>query len=750
MNVLKANQQLPRDADEIDVRGILDVLIKNAKTIGVATVACVLIGVFYVFVAKPVYKVDIVVQVESAGSDLMGAATGGLIGGLSSLFDVKSTDDGEMEILRSRLVTEPVVDNLKMYIDAKPRYFPIVGAAIARRSAGLSTPGLFGVGGYAWGREAITVNTFDVPKDFVDDRFVVTSLGDGRFRLSGNDLDNDVIGVVGQPLQVKTSAGNISLTVSKLVSKNGAEFLLKRHSRLKVLDQLQKDLTISEKGKDQSGVLGVTYESYDPDLASNVLNEIAENYVRQNAGRKAATAERSLEFLSGQLPDVSNQLSLAEDRLSAYQRKHDLIDLDEQAKAMLAQSVDAQTTLFQLEQKRREMSTGYTPEHPAVVAVEQQIAAARANVDTFNGLLKHLPDAQQDLVRLKRDVSVQTQIYVGLLNSIQQLRLATASKIGNVRVIDRAVVPDRPVQPKLVWALAISLAFGVLAGVSTAAAREALFGGLTDPMDIERDASLNVIATIPLSAEQRQLSKPSGRKDRSPAVLALTCPYEPAVEALRSLCTALQFTLLERPENNLVLMTGPSAGTGKSFISANVAVLLGLSNKRVLLIDGDLRRGHLAKEFGVSARTGLSNMLRDGISLDDALARSISPNVDFLATGPLISQAVELLSSGGLAGIVQEASARYDIVLVDAPPLLPVSDATVIAPFAGTILMATRSGMTSSGEILECVKRIERVGASVTGAVFNGFQPSLRSARYGNYGGYAYAADAHETQLESH
>ena len=112
---------------------------------------------------------------------------------------------------------------------------------------------------------------------------------------------------------------------------------------------------------------------------------------------------------------------------------------------LLTQSVAAQSSLFELEQKRKEMAALYTPQHPALAALDQQIAAARLNVDSFNGSIQRLPDAQQNLVRLKRDVTVETDLYVGLLNSIQQLRLATASKIGNVRVIDHAVVPDESV-----------------------------------------------------------------------------------------------------------------------------------------------------------------------------------------------------------------------------------------------------------------------------------------------------------------
>ncbi|WP_334044835.1 polysaccharide biosynthesis tyrosine autokinase [Burkholderia ambifaria] len=748
MNPMKATPHFSRDSDEVDIRGIADMMIKNARIIGIVTCAFVLFGGLYALVAKPVYSVDIVVQVESNGADMMGSAAGSLVGGLSSLFDVKSTDDGEMEILRSRLVAEPVVVDQHLAIEARPNHFPIVGAVIARFNKKLSTPGLLGIGGYVWGGERISVPTFEVPRDFLEDRFFVTFIGDGRYRLSGGDLDADAVGRVGVPLHVGTPAGDVTLTVAAIEGRPGARFVLKAFSKQKMLTKLQKALTITEKGKDQSGVIGVTYESDDPVLGAGVLNEIADNYVRQNADRKAATAEKSLRFLNEQVPDVEKQLRAVEDRLNAYQTKHEVIDLTEQAKAMLNQSVSAQTSLFELEQKRKALASMYTPEHPQLASLDQQIAAAKANVGTFNDAIQRLPDAQQNIVRLRRDVTVQTEIYVGLLNSIQQLRLATASKIGNVRVIDHAIVPDQPVWPKPVLVVVLAAVVGLVVGACVAIVRAVLFGGVTDPSEIERDADLNVIATIPLSPVQRQLTRVGAGASQDATILALARPHEPAVEALRSLCTALQFLLLERPKNNVVLITGPAAGIGKSFISANVAALLGQSNKRVLVIDGDLRRGRLAKDFGIQSTPGLSSVLRGEATVDQAIVRGVTPQVDFLPTGPRVGQPVELFASSDLAMVLADVSHRYDVVLLDAPPLLPVTDATVFALHAGTILLAARSGMTSQGEILESVKRIERVGATVTGVVFNGFRPGLRSAQYGNYGAYAYEGAEVEARVE--
>lgn len=743
MNASNPHQPFSRDVDELDVRGLLDILIRHARCIAATTAACAALGGAYALVAKPVYRADIAVQVESGGSDLRSMAEGGLVGGLGALFDVKSTDDGEMEILRSRLVTEPVVDLQHLYIEARSRRVPVLGVIVARFNRGLSTPGLFGAGGFVWGDERIDVSAFDVPRAFLERTFIVTSLGDGRYRLSGAGLGS-VEGALGEPLRVATAAGEVTLQVSGIEAAAGAQFVVRADSKQVVLAELQKKLTIANRGKDQSGVIGVSYESRDPVRAAAVLNAIADNYVRQNANRKAATAEKSLAFLSDQVPTVERELRAAEDRLNTYQARHEIVDLTEQAKAMLTQSTAAQTSLFELEQKRLVLASTLTPAHPERAAIDRQIEAAKAQIGMLNDTIRRLPDAQRNVVRLRRDVTVQTEIYVGLLNSIQQLRLATASKIGNVRVIDRAIVPDEPVRPKPALVTVIAALIGLVLGTCGVIGRAVLFGGTTDPAQVERETNLNVMATIPYSAAQRRFAQRDAAADGGARVLSLARPNDPAVEALRSLCTALRFHLTDRPEDNRVLITGPSADVGKSFLSANVAALLGQSNQRVLLIDGDLRRGELAKRFGVRPDVGLSTVLRGGVSADDAIVRDAAPNVDLLPAGPRTERPVELLSSDRLAAVLAHVARDYDIVLLDAPPLLPVTDAVVLAAHAETILLAARSGVTTTGELLESAKRIERAGASTTAVVFNGFRPGLRSAQYGNYGAYAYdGADSH-------
>jgi tyrosine-protein kinase Etk/Wzc len=391
--------------------------------------------------------------------------------------------------------------------------------------------------------------------------------------------------------------------------------------------------------------------------------------------------------------------------------------------------------LFQLQQKRKELLATLSERHPLVVAVDKQIAAAQRTFGNFELELRGLPNDQQGIVRLTRDVRVETEIYLGLLGSIQQLRLARAGGVGNVRVIDRAIVSEAPVRPRSIIVLPLSLVIGLFVGVVAAFLRIALSGRITDPVDIERQTLMEVIAAIPVSDAQRQLTRLARQGIEGRAVLSIRTPRDTAVEALRTLRTAVQFALPEQGKR-VVLVTGPSEGVGKSFTASNLSVLLGVADKRVLLIDADLRRGRLRQEFGVGARVGLSDVLRGNETVESAIAQGVAPNVDLLSAVSFDDHPDELFEKAHVKELIETLASRYDVIVIDSPPVLRVTDTTILASIADVVLLVAKSGMTTSGEILETVKRLQRAGSDVKYVVFNSFKPGLRSQQYRYYGEY--------------
>ncbi|MBY4767938.1 polysaccharide biosynthesis tyrosine autokinase [Burkholderia ambifaria] len=729
----KAPNPLPEAdlGDEPELVRYVDLLLTNRWLVAGIAAVVFAAGAAYALLARPIYASNLLIQVEDStgGSD-------SLLGSVSSLFDGKIQAAAEIEILQSRMVVGHAVKTLRLYVDATPKRFPLIGEAIAARAHGLSRPGLFGFGGYGWGTESIEIGTFDVPKTFEGDRFELTALPDGRFRLENGDLDRPIEGALGQLVESTQAGGTFRIRVDALHARPGAVFQVERHSELKTLQRLQKHLAVSEIRK-QSNVINVSLKGEDPDTVANILNTIGTAYVAQNVKRKSAEAEKSLAFLENVAPQLKQNLEQAEAKYNAMRRKRGTFDLGIEAQAYLQDSIATQATLLALQQKRAEASTRFAAGHPEMQALDRQIDGAKRKIDGLSARLRVFPDIEQDELRLRRDVEVGNEMYVGVLNNIQQLRLVSAGKVGNVREVDNAAVPEEPVEPRKALILALSAILGVMLGVTAAVAREALFGGVKDAADIERRTGLRVYGTIPDSPMQRGAAASVARRGTIPSLLANENPFDPAVESLKSLRTAVGLTLLDA-NNNRVLLTGPSPGVGKSFVSANLAAVMAAAGHRVLLIDADMRRGHLHDSFGVRSAPGLSDLLTGRASLQDATRRGVSRGLDFIPTGAASQSTSELLLGESMTRLLDEMSAAYDVVIIDTPPVLAVSDASILAPHCATIFLVTRARQTTIDEIAESAKQLNRISSGLLGVLFNGIDTRAFGYRT-RYGAYRYA-----------
>ena len=721
-----------RDEDEIDFTGYVDFLVEARWFILLSAFVVTLLGTAYAFLARPIYRADLLIQVEEAPG-----TTKSLLGDLSSLFDIKTEATTEIEILRSRMVVSRAVDTLKLYITAKPRYFPIIGAFIASRNNGLSSPGLAGFGGYAWGSERIVLDRFDVPAELYTERFDLTYLGNGNYRVRSPDGDHTFEGHVGRPQTFALPEGTVKLTVSTIEAKPGIRFRLIRDSTLETVQNLQERLDIAEKTK-QSGVIEASYEGDHPERCRAVLHEIGKEYVIQNVQRKAAEAEKSLAFLESQLPDLKAQLELAEEKYTRFRNEHGTLDLSAEAQQMLQQAADSQARLLALRVQKEDLMQRFGAEHPSVRSIEQQMQVLNASVDQYDREMRRLPDIERQAVGLMRDVQVDTDLYTGLLSNTEQLRLIKAGKVGSVRLVDDAQVPELPVRPRRVLVIALSFVIGLVSGAVLALVRNTLFSGITEPHEIEQHAGLNVFASIPYSEAQQRLAAHSHRHGSPARLLLQDKPHEPAIESLRSLRTALQFALLDA-SSNIVMLTGATPGVGKSFISANFAGVLAAGGKRVLLIDADLHKGRLHEYLGTTRDLGLSELIAGILGVDDVIRRNVGPGIDFIPMGKHAPNASELIVSASLRARLEALAQLYDVVIVDTPPVLAISDAEVLGACAGAVFLVVRYEVTRLGEVFESSKRLAQAGVPIKGALFNGIRLNRSRTGYGSkYGPYRY------------
>ena len=716
--------------DEIDLGDLIAVVLQAKWLIIAIKLAAFFLGGAYAVLSTPIYQADGLLQVEDQKSGL------GSLDISELLLEGDASVTAEIQLLKSRLVLGNAVDNLRLDIKAEPNYFPIFGRAIARRQNprdGVAGAWL-GMGGFAWGGERIRVDRLDEPEELFGATLTLVAGKAGAYKLYDPDDELLLEGQVGQTASLQLQDQQpLIIFVSELVARAGTEFHLERQPRLKAIEDLQGRLNVSEKGKN-SGILFISLEGDDPREITNQVNEIANIYVRKNVERKSAEAEKTLEFLDTQLPLVKQQMESAEVALNTYRLEQGSVDLPLETQGILESIVTIEGQLIVLQQNRDEVIQLFTSEHPTVKALDIQIARLHAGLDSLNQEVKDLPNTQQEVLRLFRDVQVNTELYTALLNNAQELRVVKAGTVGNVRVVDHAAIPYEPVKPKKALILVISLLLGGFLGTITAFIKKALSGGVEDPDLVEKHIGIPVYAVIAHSKNQETLDKQIKKGSRQLSVLAESHQEDPAIESLRNLRTALHFGMMEA-KNNIIMIAGPSPTVGKSFVSVNLAAVLASADKKVLLVDGDLRKGHLHQYVGHSRAPGLSELISGSLDTNAVIFQTALANLDFLSTGSLPPNPAELLLHENFANLMKKLSEQYDQIIIDSPPILAVTDATIVGQVAGVSLIIIKAGVHPMREIEQSVKRLQQARVNLRGLLFNYVDAFNR--RYG-VGKYSY------------
>lgn len=697
----------PSEHDSVEIARYVGGLRDGRWLIAGLSLASVTLGILYSLLATPTYRVDALLQVEEKG----GAVNG--LDELSAMFGAPTPAETEIEIIRSRSVLGKVVRDLALDLVVEPRRFPLAGAFMARRYAGTGpADSVWGLTSFAWGGESISVDRFDVVDAMFDEVFRLTVEGPSAFQLHDEDGQLVLSGKVGELAE----ANGVAILVSELTANPGARIRLVKQREAEVIRELQRDLTIAEKGK-KTGILEVALEGPRPHSLETVVNAIVDNYLRQNVDRRSEEASKTLEFLNAQLPALRSQVDSAEMALNEYKSKRAVVDLTMEAQIALQQSVEIESKISELELARADLRRRFTPSHPMVASVERQLHELAAGHKTIDERLKSLPESELQFARLLRDVKVASELYTLLLNKAQELRVLKSGTIGNVRVVDYARAGHKPEWPRPGIIVPLLLILGTGLGVALALVRSGMSRGVDDPDAVERSTGLSVFASIPRADDSRASDE---RQNAGPKrlLLAQAAPDDLAIESIRSLRTSIKFSMLES-KSNVIAVSGPSPSTGKSFVSANLAFVLAAEGTQVLLVDGDLRKGVLNKYFGVDRTPGLVEVLAGAVELDSALRKVPDTSLTFLATGMIPPNPAEMLGSERMVNLVEELRGRYDCVIIDTPPILAVSDAAAVARLAGLSLLVLRNGKHPIAEIRAAIRAFANSGVSISGTILN-------------------------------
>ncbi|WP_296248900.1 polysaccharide biosynthesis tyrosine autokinase [Pseudomonas sp. UBA4194] len=727
----RSNLEYYKDT-QIDLATIARTLFDHKLLIAVVVGLFTALGIFYAVIATPIYQATAMIQIEpkKVGLDA------------TPQFNTKPASVSEavteIELIKSRTVLGQVVSDLKLDVVAWPRYFPGIGRYMARQftptaNEKVAAP-LFGLGAFAWGGEKIDVYSLDVPDDMLGARMTVIAGENGAYRLIDSDGATLLHGQVGQ-----IAGGNgVTLQIAELVGRPGTEYRLTKNRMLNASLDYQQRLRVVESGKD-SGIVYLSINDADPAQAVRVLNEVSRLYVRQNVERSSAEAAQRLEFLQSQLPVVRKELEKSEEALHAFQMRTKSVDISLETKALLDQMVAYDTQLSELRLKRTDLDRLYTRQHPASAALSQQIGQIESQRVSLQNQIKALPETQQELLRLTRDMQVTTQTYTLVLNKAQEQDIIRAGNIGNVRIIDKADTNlEDPVKPMRAIIVLVAMLLGTVIAIAIIFIRQAFYRGVENPEIIE-SMGMPVYASLPLSRQQERLQKKrSADGDKGPSrLLGVAAPSELAIESLRSLRTSLHFAMMEA-RNNVLMITSAMPGAGKSFVSANLAVIIAQAGRRVLLIDADMRKGHLHKAFGLQPKHGLSDALAARVGNTDVINSTGVDNLHFISCGFAAPNPSELLMHDNFSKLLRDLSPHYDLVIIDTPPVIAVTDASLVGRQAGTTLLVARFGKSTVKEIEVSKRRLAQNGVLVKGAIFNGV---IRKASTAEYDCAAYGYD---------
>lgn len=707
--------------DTIDLRELFFSLIAQWKLIFFCVILSMVCALLYLRITPNTYTVNALVQVEEKKG-----ASAALLGDLSEMIDQKSPAQAEIEILRSRLILGQVIHglNLDIVISSventlqerilhKPEYATKYGPQQVT---------------FVDKGKAFSIQQFDVPNDYLNTPLILT-IQDSNFSLQDAKTGETLTqGQLNQATTDVLSAWQVNIQSKEQI--NG-QYHIQKLSLPAAVNRLYSVYSVAEKGK-LSGIIQLNYQGQDKQHIVQVLNRILDVYNAQNIQRRSAETTQTLKVLEQQLPELKVQLDQAELAFNEFRSKYNTVDIKKESELYLSQSIALESKKLELEQKYAEFSAKYTDEHPVMKEIIAQTSTIKQKIEELNQTLKSVPDVQRQYLQLSRDVEVNTQLYTSLLNSYQQLKVAKAGEIGTVRIIDTAVEPVAPIKPKKAIILALSLIVGGFIGVLLALVRNLMRHGIRSANEIESTLGLPVYATVPRSSVQENRLKILKRRKQIP-ILAVNSSNDIAVESLRSIRTALHFTL-QQSSNKIITITGPAPELGKSFIAVNLAALFAQDQKRTLIIDADLRRGYLNKYFGQANEIGLSQYLSGLNTLEQVLIHSDVENLDFIPRGKVPANPSELLNSTRFDELLAFLSTKYDCIIIDTPPVLAVTDSIVIARHSTANLVVARYAQTAIQELEIVVNRFEQANLKINGFILNDI---LREAGYG-YGGYGY------------
>ncbi|MGP5174904.1 polysaccharide biosynthesis tyrosine autokinase [Psychrobacter immobilis] len=734
-----------KNNDDIDLMALVLVLLRGWKIIALMAILGLLLGLLYTRYVNPLYKSDALIQIEenTQGIEALGESISELVGAEVSKAET------EAELIRSRMILEPVVELLHLRIKlTDPNIGHLDRIKSNRTYTQLNTPDDVSLDTE---NGIVKVRQFDVSPAYLNQPFTLTKFATGFVLSNGFD---EFKGQLGQAHQFKGLDGQINITVTELPA-DGYPINISKQTIKAATDAINGALSVEEKGQ-KTGIIQLSMMGPNQEQITTILNQIVRSYVDQNQSRGSEETTKTLAFMETQIPLLKGKLETSEALFNDFRKKYGTIDVGKEAELLLNEKSRIDEQLNELKLKKADLTTYYTEEHPLVIQINEQLKVLNNRTREIDNTIAGLPEIQREFLKLSEDTAINREIYLTLLKNYEQLKIVKAGQIGYARIIDSPTSTFNAISPNKLQILMLTTLIGMMFGVMLVLLKNLVRNVVKDPEHLEVTTGIPVIATIPRSPLLSRLSK---KKNTTPRMLAHVDHSSLSYEAIKSLRTNLMFgmpmgTAVGQPAQ-VILITGESPGVGKSFIAANLSEVFAQLNKKVLVIDGDMRLGELHKMFNMSQHDGLADYLLqdkkhfspiDGTRSDSEVSSLgveslIHPTgmelIDFIPRGRQSHNPTSLLIGEKFDHLMAELKTQYDYIVIDSPPILAASDAMVLAQHADKVLIVTKFNHSIEGQLVYAIKQMNKANVQVDGIILNDVQQGLMD-KYSYHYHYAY------------
>ena len=744
-----SNSTSKADNDDIDLMALLFAILRGWKVVVFFAVLGLIIGILYSRYVNPTFRSDALIQIEQNSQGISALGT--------NISDLISPDiskaQTEAELIRSRMILEPVVNSLHLRIKLADPTIDIFDK-IKKNGTNTQRNTLDDVS-LETENGQVSVKQFDVSQAYLNQPFTLVRTNTGFVLSNGFD---DFKGQFNQLNKFKGANGQLHIVVTDLPF-NSHPTVITKQSLQATTDALNSSLVVTEKGQ-QTGIIQLSMTGENPEQVTLILRKIILSYVNQNQSRGSEETTKTIKFMETQIPTLKKKLEDSEKKFNKFREKSGTIDIGQEAGILLTENSQIDAQLNELKLKKADLTTYYTEDHPLVIQINEQLDVLNSRKQEIDNTIAGLPEVQREFLQLSEDTAINREIYLTLLKNYEQLKIVKAGQIGFARIIDLPISTFNMIAPKKlqIWVLATLL--GTMLGAILVLIKSLLRNVVKDPERIEAKTGVPVIATIPRSPILTRLNK---KKSSSRRLLAYADNNSISYEAIKSLRTNLVFGMpsegLGFQRAKVILITGESPGVGKSFISSNLTEVFTQLNKKTLIIDADMRLGQLHKVFNMDQANGLADYLSQsndqfkkfdnpligmdnesrliGSDISEFIYSTGIENMDFMPRGENPRNPASLLANGRFDHLMTELNLHYDYIIIDSPPVLAASDAMILAQHADKVLMVTRYEDSIEGQLVYAVNQMYKANIQVDGIILNDVQQGIMS-KYSYHYSYAY------------